>query len=173
MKIITLDKLNKKLFFPTVRAIPSKTNLSILQKINKFLTDRREWEVREDYVIWCDYLQKYIFVPKGFIFDAASIPKIFHSILGSVGILLLGSCPHDEGYRYGGFVHVNPDGTLFFKEYPKKEIDNVFVSLCQKESSLGAVVKIAKLIFILFGSIAWKNARKNNHNINKDFPGLF
>ena len=173
MKIVSLEKINKKLFFPTMRAVPSKTDLNTFQKIKKFLTDRREWEIREDYVIWCDYLQKYIFVPKGFIFDAASVPKALHSILGPIGILLLGSCPHDEGYRYGGFIHVNEDGSLYFKEYTKKEIDNVFFSMCKKESSLGLVSRTATASLTLFGFVAWNNARKNNCNINKDFPGLF
>lgn len=166
--------LNKKICFPDVRAIPAPKVKTIFEKIKKFLTYRRQWLVREDYVVWSETLKCYIFVPKRFIFDGASVPKFLHSILGPTGVLLLGACPHDEGYCYGGFILADPKfGTLTFINIPKLTMDKVFQELCSKENSLGIVTTLAKLTLTVFGNIAWERCRKENRSLIEDFPELY
>lgn len=173
MKIIPENKLNKGIHFPIIQGVPDDKKRNIFSKIFKFLTFRRKWKLKRDYILWCEYLKEYIFVPKGFVFDGASVPKALHSFLGPNGILLLGACPHDEGYRYRGLIHVREDRTLLFKPYTKHELDKIFFHLCKKESSLGIISAIATLALILFGWTGWLQARNNNNILTDDFPYLF
>ena len=173
MKVIYAHKINKSVHFPIVSAVPDIQVLTLYKNIIEFLTYRRTWKLQRDYVIWCDYLKEYIFIPKNFIFDGASVPKALYSFLSPNGILLLGACPHDFGYRYKGLIHIDNNGYLYYKRYSKSELDKMFRSMCKKESSLGAAVNIAYIGLFLFGFTGWLEARKNNCDLNKDFPNLF
>lgn len=173
-KKVDMEKVNKNLVFPIVQGVPDKKITNIFYKIIKLLFHRRKWLIIEDYVIWSNVLKAYIFVPKGFIFDGASIPKLLHSILGPTGELLLGSCPHDEGYTYGGLLIVDEKvGTLTFVYLPKSVLDEIFKDLCLRENNLGLTTNIAKFMLTVFGNIAWKKCRKKCRTVKNDFPELY
>ena len=44
---------------------------------------------------------KTFFIPEGFVFDGASVPRIFWSVLSPVGLLLVQGIIHDFAYKYG------------------------------------------------------------------------
>ena len=167
--------LTKDIHFPKVRAIyepPKKRTLP--RRIFKFLTYRRKWEVQEDYIIWSDKIGEYVFIPKGFIFDGASVPKILYSIYSPNGILLLGAAPHDLGYRYQGLILVNQkDNALFFRPYSKDWLDLIFDDFCSKESGLKIASKAATIVLGGAGYLGWYENRKKNCNLTTDFPNLF
>lgn len=48
----------------------------------------------------------HIVVPKGFIFDGASIPRIFTAIYNPVGYLLVAAIIHDYCYQYGYYLEL-------------------------------------------------------------------
>jgi hypothetical protein len=101
-------------------------------------------------------------------------PKALHSLLGPTGVLLLGACPHDEGYAYGGFIYADPKfGTLTFVAVPKSTMDKVFKELCSRENSLGIVTTLAKSTLTVFGNIAWERCREENRMLIDDFPELY
>jgi len=164
-------EFSKKLHFPTVRAIPMK-DVPWYKRFVSSLLHLREWEIMEDYIIWSEYLQAYLFIPKGFIYDGASVPKILHSIYSSIGVLFLGSGPHDLGYRYGGLLLIDTSGVLTFREYTKKELDRVFHHLCILENHLVAVSTIATSVLHVFGWFTWNSYRQKGLDIYKDFPDL-
>lgn len=181
---ITLRKLTKEIHFPITQAIPGKKVKGIFSKLKKFLFYRREFKVWHDHAIWSPLMKEWIFLPKGFIYDGASVPKILHSFLGPTGVLLLGSGPHDEGYKYGGLILFRPfdkgiekalkvEGELVYTDIPKPFLDSIFFDLSERESSLGVATFLAWLAVTIFGKTTWTRERKKQNGINAvrfDFP---
>lgn len=121
----------------------------------------------EDYILWAECIKKYIIIPKGFIFDGASVPKILHSLLGPTGLLLLGACPHDFGYRYHGLIVADEDScSITFKRYAKHQLDLVFQNLCQLESSVVTSAWLAEKAVQWFGDSSWDH---NVPSVYEDF----
>jgi hypothetical protein len=170
-----IDKklLSKELHFPIVQALISKKKKGLHRRIYDFFTFRRKWEVQKDYILWCEYLQKYIYIPAFFVFDGASVIKILYSIFSPTGILLLGSTPHDFGYRYKGLLVLSDDYDVVFHPYTKKELDKIFESFCVAENGLKHSACVATLTLSLFGFFGWKENRKLNKHIKTDFPDVF
>jgi hypothetical protein len=174
MKKIDLEKLTKERRFPAIRPLVQPNPKSWLSRIRLFFTFRRKFEIVEDYVVWSEYLQKFVFIPKGFVFDGASVPKVLNSIYQSTGMLFYGASVHDHGYRYMCLVHVNKGtGELYVKHYPKSELDEIFRHLCAEESGLSTASGVATFGLTLFGFTGWGEARKNGKILSKDFPELF
>lgn len=160
----------KDLSFPIVQAVPEQHIHGCLKKLYRFLTYRRKWKVMEDYAVWSDVLKTLIIIPEGFIFDGASVPKIFHSILGPTGLLLLGACPHDFGYRYSGLITLDPmELTAKFVNYSKQDMDNLFEELCAKEG-LYWPAWIAKKAVSIFGRRSCRHIDNSIAAIKEDFP---
>lgn len=174
MKSIALSSLTKVIHFPITQAMhtPVKKK-SFFKRLFNFITYRRKFTVRQDYALWCPYLDQYIFVPDCFIFDGASVPKILNGVYSSTGMLLLGALPHDFGYKYNGLFHVNLEtGELFFVLYSKSELDKIFNSLNAYESGMETASNVATGTLSLLGYFAWKKHRKTNSNLYEDFPQL-
>lgn len=93
----------------------------------------------EDYYVYSDYLKRWIFVPKNFVYDYAST-KIFGFILRPTGVLALGSLPHDFGYRFGGLmVSPAPGIPYYFKQFSQLDIDRVLEELTDDVSKLSFI----------------------------------
>ncbi len=82
----------------------------------KALLDGINWEVREpfEYRVGSEDSNEVIRIPKGFITDGASIPKIFWSIIGG---------PWGK-YGYAAVVH---DYLYHTKKYTRKKSDQIFL----------------------------------------------
>lgn len=166
-----MKNLTKKTHFPITRAVPNP--IKGWKKLFSFLSYRRKWEIIEDYFIWSKLLNSWIFIPKGFIYDGASIPKLFYMIFSPMGILLLGAGPHDFGYRYKGLFTANGKGYISFKPGSKFELDRIFNSLCAQENKLPVGTGIATLILFIAGYIGWVENRYRNKDVKKDFKEMF
>lgn len=183
---VIIKKLTKDIHFPVVQAIPDEEHVRFWEKVKKFLFYRRQWEVVQNHAIWSPFFHRWIFLPKGFVYDGASVPKVLHSLLGPTGILLLGSGPHDEGYKYAGLIFFRPvdkgiskglevEGDLVFQLISKFELDRMFRSLCKRESSLGVSTLLATLSVMIFGIFTWRGYREKGSGITslcKDFPDI-
>lgn len=140
-----------------------------LNWFKRFFThfQRRKWEITEDYYLYIPWLEEIVFIPKGFIFDAASVPRIFWPIMNPTGILLLGSLFHDFGYRYncllngtGRIIHGNA-GQAFFDKL-MKDI-SIYVNDIHSMNTLAwAILKVA-------GIFTWRTRREQNANVVEDF----
>lgn len=135
----------------------------------------------EDWIITLDDGLQLV-VPKGFITDLASVPRIFWLIPGfsPFGLLLEGSILHDFGYQHGYLLSPYCD----FRRYPTKSLslfldyksdlggnipvfvgykqpffDNIMAGICQKVTGAGFVPWLAKIVLHLFGHIAWNKYR--------------
>ena len=175
MKTIDLKELTEEIHFPITRALykkPPKRNF--FQRLWKFVTFKRNYEVMEDYLLYIPSLNKWLFIPAGFKYDNASVPKVLNGLYNADGMLLLGSLPHDFGYRYECLVFVNPlDLSLYIEPYTKEQLDHLFKYLCAYESEFPKASGIAGFGLQLFGFLGWKSNRKNYKSLPDDFPEIF
>ncbi len=129
--------------------------------------ERRRWEIVEEYSLYIPWLEKTILIPAGFIFDAASVPRIFWPLINPTGILLIGSIFHDFGYRYNCFLDENYNiineeaGRMFFDEQIRKI--NIYIN------DIHSMNTVAWGILKAFGWAAWLNNRRRDRNVVLDF----
>jgi hypothetical protein len=175
MKKLNLAELSKEIHFPVTQAIPDNWSFSPLWKrFFTFWTYRRKFKFRNDYVLWCPDISQFIFIPKYFTFDGASVPKLLSNIFNPTGVLLLGSGPHDIGYRYKGLIHVDLEtGELYFREYSKSQLDKIFEILCKHESGMKIASTVATKLLSIVGHLGWYENRKKDSNLFNDHPELF
>lgn len=175
MRIIDTVNLTKDIHFPITQAVYSvPPKRKWYQKIIKFFTYRRWFEVMKDYVLWVPSLGCFIFIPITFLFDGASVPKFLGSLFSPTGMLLLGALPHDFGYRYKCLILVDEiTCKLSVRLFNKKELDEVFKDLCAWESGLKRASGTAKTALTIAGFTGWNKNRKENRILKDDFPGLF
>ena len=129
----------------------------------------RRWLLLEDWT--CHILGRYnlFVIPAGFIFDGASIPRLFWGILSPTGYLFLAGLIHDFVYKYG-FLYtyaVMVDGELgpIYKEtmLDQKAADIIFEDIGYKICLDARVyTKIAFLSLRGFGRFTWKDYRKQD-----------
>jgi len=129
--------------------------------------ERRRWEVMEDWT--CDFLGRgftYI-IPAGFIFDGASIPRLFWNILNPTGYLFIAGLLHDFVYKYRFLYTYSTIESLDGMErrvirefYSQKEADKKFEDLADK-ICMGAsfFTAVAYKSLRMFGSTAWNEHR--------------
>jgi len=128
---------------------------------------RRKWEITEDYYLYMPELKEILFIPTGFIFDGASVPRAFWPILNPTGILLVGSLFHDFGYRYNcflngtGMIIHDGAGRAFFDEQIKDI--NIYINDIHSMNSLAWGILRATGIF------AWNKRRRVNADVLDDF----
>jgi len=114
--------------FPIIRPVPIKTRgLFFWDKIKAWLFTTRKWEVVEDYYLHIPWFNLTIKIPKGFIFDGASIPRILWPFLSPTGILFIPGIVHDYGYKYNRLLDEN--GNFLFVGGGQKFFDKLFGKL--------------------------------------------
>lgn len=117
---------------------------STWERIQSWLTETPQFVVVEDWYVYSEYLDKWIFVPKNFVYDYAST-KALGFILRPTGVLALGSLPHDFGFRFGGLmVSDAPGEPYYFQEYNQKEIDKVIEEYSDRVSGLDFIGDIVR-----------------------------
>jgi hypothetical protein len=174
MKKFDVALLSKKLHLPITRGIIETKRLSFFKRVLRFFTFVRRFEIMKDYLLWYEDLKMYILLPASFIYDGASVPKILGTIYSSVGVLYVGSGPHDLGYRYGGLFLVDPEsGEVSFKEMSKRELDLIFDNLCAEETGMRIASGLARNTLSFFGLFTWRSMRKKTNIPEKDFPSLY
>ncbi len=175
MKQIPKRNLTKKIHFPKIEPVYEeliKQNIS--KRIWKFITKRRKFKITTDYICWCSHINKFIFIPKKFIYDGASVPKILNFIYTTIGILFYGAGPHDFGYKYNGLLLVNEKTLeLYFQQFSRLDLDSIFKQLCIEESNMPKAISFATLVVRLTGKNIFKQHHKNNNLCNNDFPTVY
>lgn len=71
-----------------------------LIRIWRWITSIRKWELSEDWEYKLPEDEPVIVIPKGFVFDGASIPRPLWGLLSPTGLLLVPGLIHDFAYRY-------------------------------------------------------------------------
>lgn len=116
----------------------------------------RNWEIAEDWYFTIDG-EDYV-IPKGFVFDGASVPKFLASWLSPVGILLMGGLVHDFVYKYTFLVHSNHTTTS--RKMTQKEADQLFRDINIEQNGIHVLNYAAYYALRLGGFVAWNGHRK-------------
>ena len=90
---------------PHMMPVPMETkSKGLVGGIILWLTKTRTWEITEDWKFGLQMDgQKTVtsfMIPKGFVFDGASVPKPLRSWLSPMGVLLSGGLVHDYVYKF-------------------------------------------------------------------------
>ena len=147
----------------------SKNDMPKIIPLPMFPTDtHRHWELTEEwrYDRWDGI---HVIIEKGFIFNGASIPKVFSNIFASTGILFLASLVHDHIYQYRYIlVEHEIDGKVTRqKMYLNKDrADEIFkeialISYPHNKKSIW----LAKTALSIGGRFAWNDSRKKEKAI--------
>ena len=104
-----------------------------------------------------------VVVKAGEVINGASIPKVFSNIFAATGILFIGACLHDTGYKYAGLFFVLIDGTEVFHAMSKSKLDDLFASVSQLHyPEHHAAIELAERNLEWFGRGAWDDCRKKD-----------
>ncbi len=85
----------------------------------------RRWMLIEDWEYLLGTIR--IFIPKGFVFDGASIPKLFTAVYAPTGYLFIAALVHDYCYKHAGYREIfeGLEGS-FFIAVDRRRADMIF-----------------------------------------------
>lgn len=123
-----------------------------------WFTGTRTWEISKD---WSFSLngENYV-IPKGFVFDGASVPKFLASWLSPTGVLLIGGLVHDYAYKYTVFMKKGKKETTV--PMTQKEADQIFRDINIEQNGFHFLNYLAYWALRIGGFVAWNKHRKNN-----------
>jgi hypothetical protein len=134
--------------------------------IKLWILGGRTWEIAKDWNYTLGGV-KYV-IPKGFVFDGASVPKFLASWLSPVGVLLVGGLVHDYGYKYE---------TLYTKDKgdwkdncgwkTQKDMDIIFRDINIEQNGFHFLNYLAYWALRIGGFAAWNGHRKRNCKIGE------
>jgi len=153
--------------YPKIEPIPIKTKgKPWYQKIRIWLLETRKWKITEDYELYIPWLKITLKIPKGFITDGASIPKIFWTLLSPTGILLIPGLFHDFGYKYN--CYMTSDNKIVNKNAGKAYFDKNFRKMGVWVNDISSIDKIAWFALKIGGFGPWYNNRKEDKESMKE-----
>ena len=118
----------------------------------------RTWEISED---WHFSIHgKDFVIPKGFVFDGASVPKFLASWLSPVGVLLIGGLVHDYIYKYT--VLLRKDKQSVTSVMNQKQADVIFRDINIEQNGFHFLNYLAYWALRIGGFVAWNGHRKRN-----------
>ena len=121
----------------------------------------RTWTVAKDFHYKLKGVE-YI-IPKGFVFDGASVPKFLASFLSPVGVLLIGGLIHDYAYKYAALKPKNDKDALLIVN--QKEADIIFRDINIEVNGFHFLNYLAYWALRIGGFVAWNGHRKRNVKI--------
>lgn len=148
--------------FPVLQPIriPTKDK-GFFSAIWMWIFGRRNWVLVKDFKFELEGT-KYV-VPKGFIFDGASIPKYFAMWLSPVGVLLMGGLIHDYMYKYECLLHADKKSAC--KPIKLKRADEIFRDINIEINGFYVMNYVAYYGLRLGGWWPWRKHRKANLQI--------
>jgi len=124
--------------------------------IKMWLLGGRRWEIAKDWNFSLDG-EKYV-IPKGFVFDGASVPKFLASWLSPTGVLLVGGLVHDYVYKYTVLLKKGKKKTT--DPMTQKEADALFRDIGIEQNGFHFLNKLAYWALRIGGFVAWNGHRK-------------
>ena len=154
---------------PILRPCPIATKgCALTKRLWRWVTTVRQWEVMENWEYSLPNGGPRIIIPKGFLFDGASIPRPLWGVLSPIGLLLIPGLIHDFGYRYDYLWAREVDGTLY--KYGKGRgqhfWDTIFKDVGKAVNGMVIIDSMGWATLSVAGWWAWRNNRK------KDSPEL-
>ena len=130
----------------------------------------RRWTLLEDWSFFLSSKSLHIHIPKGFVFNGASVPRIFSNIFPSTGFLFLAALVHDYLYQYT-FMWTVVD-SKHIKYYVDKSLaDSIFKEIANEiYPKWTKAAWIAKAALTMGGQSAWDTCRKADGTYVKPKP---
>jgi len=125
-----------------------------------WLRTTRKWKFEEDWILDLPDMDR-VFIPKGFIFDGASIPKMLWPVISPTGTLFIPAIIHDFGYKYDAIWWLIGDSPHIARYQGRKYFDRLFLLIADEINGMAALNKTAYIALRMFGFIAWDKHRKN------------
>ena len=124
-----------------------------------WIATSRKWEITSDFLFTIDNTN-YV-IPKGFIFDGASVPKYFRSWLSPMGVLLVGGLVHDYAYKYET-LRLSGKKPKALSKKTQKWCDQLFRDINIDVNGFKIINYGAYYALRLGGWLAWNGHRKRN-----------
>ena len=131
--------------------------LSFWERVKAWRQTNRKWEVMED------WSYPGFHIPKGFIFDGASIPRPLWWFLSPVGLLLIPGLIHDWGYKHNlsGGRKANISNRKTCRAW-RKHWDILFRQIIKEVTGTTIIPWIAWAAVRIGGWKAWNEHRRND-----------
>jgi len=151
---------------PHMMPVPMETkSKGIVGGIILWLTKTRTWEITEDWKFGLQMDgQKTVtsfMIPKGFVFDGASVPKPLRSWLSPMGVLLSGGLVHDYVYKFET-LRLSTKKAQAITKKDQKWADMLFRDICIDVNGFKLINYLAYYALRLGGWLAWNGHRKRN-----------
>jgi len=148
---------------PKLTPLPTQIKQkSALRRIYSWQGFIRKWELLENWEYDLPDEKVKIIVPKGFVFDGVSLPRVLHWFLSPTGVLFIPGMVHDFAYRYDYLWALSYEGELhrFQKGSGRAYWDKLFRSLGVDLNGMKGLNSFARMILYLFGRRSWRRHRK-------------
>jgi len=150
---------------PKLSPIPIPTkNRKCIFKILVWIFEVRKWKLLEnsDFKIFVDNSTVVVTIPKGYVFDGASIPRPFWFLLSPTGLLLIPALIHDYGYCYNQLWEKRNGKYFPFKKDSGRVFwDKLFWKIGKDINNVPVIDFFAFLGVYFFGIFTWRRHRKN------------
>lgn len=131
--------------------------------IKLWLMGTRHWEIAKDFHFEVND-EQYV-IPKGFVFDGASVPKFLASWLSPTGVLLVGGLVHDYCYKYT--VLLKKDKKTTSKTMNQKQADILFRDINIEQNGFHLLNYLAYWALRIGGFVAWNGHRERNCKVGE------
>ena len=150
---------------PVLRPWPIETKgCGLSKRLWRWVTTVRQWEVVENWEYSLPNGGPRIIIPKGFLFDGASIPRPLWGVLSPIGLLLIPGLIHDFAYRYDYLWAKEADGTIY--KYGKGRgqhfWDTIFKDVGKAVNGMAVIDTLGWATLSVAGWWAWRSNRKLN-----------
>lgn len=159
---------------PQLIPIPIKTkDERVWVRIWRWITSIRKWELVDDWEYKLPGDQPVIVIPKGFVFDGASIPRPLWGVLSPTGLLLIPGLIHDFAYRYDYLWALDAQGRVYkYKENAGQWVwDSLFRRVGIEVNGIALIDTLAWAALVLLGWLSWMlNSRRKDPEIRPNKP---
>lgn len=128
----------------------------------------RSWKIEEDYILDLPWIEGIICIPKGFIFDGASVPRVLWPFMAPTGIMFIAGLYHDVGYRYNHWFDENYNPV--YVDAGRRFFDSEFEKIGSYVNDATFTPNVAWGGLWAFGFFAWNTRQKEGHDASVDFP---
>jgi hypothetical protein len=130
-------------------------NKSLLSSLYQWVGVGRKWELADNWRYELDD-ETTLFIRKGFIFDGASIPRVFRPLLSPTGILLVPSLVHDFAYQNNYLIRLKGTKREYYADKKGKIYwDKLFYKMSRDVNGLKFVSFLAFAALFIGGWFSW------------------
>ena len=150
---------------PHMSPVPMETkSKGLFGGIWLWIATTRKWQIEKTWKFHITHEGNthptYYQIPKGFVFDGASVPKFARSWLSPMGVLLSGGLVHDYVYKFEVLRLGGKKGSTEKKS--QKWADELFRDICIDVNGFKVINYLAYYALRLGGFMAWNGHRKRN-----------